>query len=109
MSKYKWINFSITPPSSTGIYVVFSHSKQSDVYLDDYSSNKSGKIILKSNDEKKMRWAKWKYEEICENITEEHVIYKKEWGFFDFQDHHIYDVLYYLPLPNLPKEIINES
>lgn len=111
MNKHKWINFSENKPKMTGIYVIYTHSKPKNIYLDDYSYSKTtnGKFILKSNDEKKIQWARWKYEEICDQVTEEHVIYKKEWSFFDMDNNEISDVLYYLPLPNLPKEIINES
>ena len=103
MKGYKWNKFSEKQPTCTGIYVVISHSKPEDIYLDDYSSTRNRKIILESNDEKSIRWARWKYREICDEITNEHVIYKKEWGFFDFEDNQIDDVIYYLSLPNYPK------
>lgn len=103
-----WIKFSDKKPKNSGIYVVISHKKQTLIHLDIYKESNS-KRILKCNEEKKIQWATWGYNEECENITEEHVIYKKNWMFFDDHRNPINDVIYFCELPKYPKGIENEN
>ncbi len=103
---WKWVKFSEKPPKQTGIYVVISHKKKENLYLDDYQSK--GERILKSNEERKVQWAKWKYKEECDDITDDFVIYRKKWIFCDINNNIINDVIYYLILPDYPTEIVNE-
>jgi hypothetical protein len=108
MKKNEWLAYPENKPTISSIFAVLSFKQEGKIELDDFShgyGGRSSKRVLRTNDEKKILFGIWKYIEICEEVNDEFVIYKKEWGWFDHKNEYLFDVTHFLYLPDFPKGI----